>query len=721
MRIPRHLAQTWAVAIVICGLYPAHYSKQVPENNSFTLEQVLSSPFPTDLIAAPTGERISWVFNAQGKRNIWVAEFNQSKARQLTHYNEDSGQEITNLEFSHDGKWIVYVRGGNTNSAGEYPNPTSAPSGTRQEIHAVSFDTGRFIRLAEGNSPVVSPSGNRIVYQKDEQLWIVQIGTIPRPRQFFSARGSIVSPAWSPDGRRLAFTSLRGDHSFIGIYDTEKNSIKYISPTVDRDSHPRWSPDGKQIAFIRQPTRGLKPRINFRDVPEPWSIMIADLSTDKVSEVWRSGDKASDSIPNLAGQNILRWGADNHLVFSSEMDGWLHLYSISLVRAVTRKVVGTVGGQPKLLTPGQCEYEQMAMTPDLKEIIYSSNCGDINKRQLRRVSISGTSPASELTSEEEIAWSPVITGSGKSLVYLKSDAQYPAMLLRHSTGDGSKPSPIAAEVLPKDFPALKLVKPRPVTFKAADGLSIHGQLFLPARSREGEKLAAVIFMHGGPVRQMFLGWHNRYYYHNSYAFNQYLANRGYAVLSVNFRLGIGYGRAFRVVTEGGGRGAAEYQDIVAAARYLRSRNDIDPTKIGLWGGSYGGYLTALGLARNSDLFAAGVDIHGVHDWSVRISGSNWIEYGDRDAVKIARESSPVGSIEKWRSPVLLIHGDDDRNVAFSQTTDLVRQLREQKVVFEQIVYPDEVHDFLLHRHWLEIFKASADFFDRHLKNNLAVR
>jgi dipeptidyl aminopeptidase/acylaminoacyl peptidase len=252
-------------------------------------------------------------------------------------------------------------------------------------------------------------------------------------------------------------------------------------------------------------------------------------------------------------------------------------------------------------------------------------------------------------------------------------------------------------------------------------LSIHGQLFLPARSREGEKLAAVIFMHGGPVRQMFLGWHNRYYYHNSYAFNQYLANRGYAVLSVNFRLGIGYGRTFRVVTEGGGRGAAEYQDIVAAARYLRSRNDIDPTKIGLWGGSYGGYLTALGLARNSDLFAAGVDIHGVHDWSVRISGSNWIEYGDRDAVKIARASSPVGSIEKWRSPVLLIHGDAERHVAFSQTTDLVRQLREQKIVFEQIVFPDEVHDFLLHRHWLEIFRASADFFDRHLKNNLAVR
>jgi N-acyl-D-aspartate/D-glutamate deacylase/dienelactone hydrolase len=214
---------------------------------------------------------------------------------------------------------------------------------------------------------------------------------------------------------------------------------------------------------------------------------------------------------------------------------------------------------------------------------------------------------------------------------------------------------------------------------------------------------------------MMLGWHNMYYYHNAYGFNQYLASKGYAVLSVNYRLGIGYGRAFRQAKQGGGRGASEYQDVVAAAHYLRSRDDIDQSRVGLWGGSYGGYLTALGLARNSDLFAAGVDLHGVHDWSLRISNTNWLDYGNRDAVKIATESSPIGSVEKWRSPVLLIHGDDDRNVAFAQTVELARRLRELKVQHEVIVYPDEVHDFLLHRHWLEIYDAAAKFLDKRLK------
>jgi len=224
----------------------------------------------------------------------------------------------------------------------------------------------------------------------------------------------------------------------------------------------------------------------------------------------------------------------------------------------------------------------------------------------------------------------------------------------------------------------------------------------------------MIYMHGGPIRQMLLGWHYLEYYHYGYGFNQYLASRGYAVLSVNYRGGVGYGRRFREAPSRGPRGASEYQDIVAGANYLRSREDIDPERIGLWGGSYGGYLTALGLARNSDLFAAGVDIHGVHDWSnrrrFRREGP-----GSAEFLESARQSSPVASVDRWKSPVLFAHGDDDPTVSFAQTVDLIQRLRARQVEFEQLVLPDEVHDFLLHRTWLKIFRTAADFLDRHLK------
>jgi dipeptidyl aminopeptidase/acylaminoacyl peptidase len=276
---------------------------------------------------------------------------------------------------------------------------------------------------------------------------------------------------------------------------------------------------------------------------------------------------------------------------------------------------------------------------------------------------------------------------------------------------------LAAQALPKDWPGAQLAVPQQVVFNAPDGLRIHNQLFLPRDLKTGDRRPAVIFMHGGPMRQMMLGFHNRGYYHRAYALNQYLASRGYVVLTVNYRSGIGYGRAFREAKDRGVRGASEYQDIVAAGRYLQGRPDVDPARIGLWGGSYGGYLTAMGLARNSDIFAAGVDLHGVHNRTIGRGGVA----GNPEARRLAWQSSPVADVDKWRSPVLLIHADDDRNVDFAQTVELAARLRQRGVTFEQIIYPDDVHDFLLHRHWLEVYQATAAFFDKHLKNAGASR
>jgi dipeptidyl aminopeptidase/acylaminoacyl peptidase len=152
--------------------------------------------------------------------------------------------------------------------------------------------------------------------------------------------------------------------------------------------------------------------------------------------------------------------------------------------------------------------------------------------------------------------------------------------------------------------------------------------------------------------------------------------------------------------------------------YLRSRADVDPHKIASWGGSYGGYLTALALARASDLYAVGVDFHGVHNWNLttRNFDPTYDPAKDENAARVAYESSPIASVSTWRSPVLLIHGDDDRNVPFTETVRLVEALRKQGVVFEQLIFPDEIHGFLTHRRWLQAYGATADFLDKHLMN-----
>jgi dipeptidyl aminopeptidase/acylaminoacyl peptidase len=189
------------------------------------------------------------------------------------------------------------------------------------------------------------------------------------------------------------------------------------------------------------------------------------------------------------------------------------------------------------------------------------------------------------------------------------------------------------------------------------------------------------------------------------------------VLSVNYRLGVMYGRAFRQPLNSSWRGSAEYKDVVAGAKYLQGLSYVDSKRIGIWGGSYGGLLTALALSRNSDIFAAGVDFHGVHDWSVildRRQNSDEEAPDYKEAMKLAYDSSPVAAVEKWKSPVLLIHGDDDRNVPFQQTTDLAQRLRKQNVDFEEIIFPDEIHDFLLWKTWVHGYQATADFFGRKL-------
>ncbi|MDX1579278.1 MAG: prolyl oligopeptidase family serine peptidase, partial [Gemmatimonadota bacterium] len=318
-----------------------------------------------------------------------------------------------------------------------------------------------------------------------------------------------------------------------------------------------------------------------------------------------------------------------------------------------------------------------------------------------------------LTTGTGIEWGPAVATDG-AVAFLASDAATPA----HAEvleGDESR-RPMIAEGVPPTFPLRALATPEAVTFEAEDGLVIHGQLFLPPEAAAAGRRPAVLFFHGGSRRQMLLGWHYLRYYHNAYALNQYLASRGYVVLSVNYRSGVGYGLEFREARDYGARGASEYRDVVAAHGYLAARDDVDPARIGLWGGSYGGYLTALGLARNSDLFAAGVDVHGVHDWNVVIR--NFVPSYDaeeREAfARLAYRSSPMSWIDGWRSPVLLIHGDDDRNVPFSESVDLIEALRKRGVEAEQLVFPDEVHGFLLHRSWLAAFRTASDFLDRRL-------
>jgi dipeptidyl aminopeptidase/acylaminoacyl peptidase len=672
---------------------------------AFTIEQLLGAPFPSGLIAARQAPRVAWIFDDKGERNIWVADAPGFTPRQVTHYKGDDGQQIASVRLTPDGKTLLYARGTEVNKEATSANPASLPKMPKQQAWAVTVSGGEPRLLGdigcneEGCEDLqVSPDGKNVVWPAKKHIWLATIDGKKKAEQIEELLGESDTPRWSPDGKRIAFHTNRKDHSFIAVLELATQKISYLAPTTDRDAGPQWSADSKRVVFIRQPGAEYK-RPLIPEYPRPWAVWIADAQSGEGRELFHSGTAMEDSLP-LFGFESLKVTDSGRIIFASEKDGRNHLYSIALE-----------GGPSQLLTPGDFDVEEVTLGADRRSVLYTSNQNDVDRRHIWRVTPTGGEPQA-LTHGETIEVNPVETSDGKTVLCLGSTATSPLMPYRLSNGGREL---LAKNIIPVDFPEAQLVTPKQVVFKSEDGLDIHGQLFLPKDQKQ--RGPALIFTHGGPIRQMMLGFHYMQYYHNAYAQNQYLASKGYTVLSVNYRLGIMYGRAFREPPNSVWRGGSEYKDVIAGAKFLQELETVDPQRIGLWGGSYGGFLTAMGLARNSDIFKAGVDFHGVHDWSSFLQF--WVDNPDtspdiKEARELAFKSSPVASVSTWRSPVLFIHGDDDRNVPFQQTTDLVEKLRARNVALEELIFPDEIHDLLRHSSWLRAYKATAKFFDHKL-------
>ena len=676
------------------------------QSQNFTLDQIKSYPFPNELTGSLQSSRIAWAFDEEGLRNIYVAEGPKYVSRKLTGYMEDTGQELSSVSISADGNWVIYIRGGDfgSNWDDELPvNPTFEPFPPKVQIWSVPFNGGDPILIDEGTGPVISPNSDKIAFIKSGQIWVSPIDGEGEPTKLFHSRGTNGSQVWSPDGTKIAFRSNRGDRSFIGIYENENVPLKWLDPSYDKDSSPRWSLDGNEIVFIRQPGAAGKPNSILGGRHIPWKIVKGDIISLESKVLWEPPKTRRGSIPRTHGGTNLHW-ASNRIVFLSYHDGWPHLYSIP-----------EDGGEELLLTPGEFMCEYIKLSPNKKFIVFTANTGkdkyDIDRRHIVKVSVD--KPDLEVLDEGNgLEWTPLITGDNSTVAYISATSSRPPLPTIMNLENGNI-NVLAEERIPNDFPLDKMVIPKQVKFKSIDGVSIHATKF--EKEDGNNNKPAIIYIHGGPPRQMLLGWHYSSYYSNAYALNQYLADQGFVVISVNYRLGIGYGYEFHNPVDGGTRGASEYKDIKAAGLWLRKQSNVDADRIYVYGGSYGGYLTAMALGRNSDIFAGGVDIHGVHD-RTRYSYLNNHYYekaADYDlGRRTAWKSSPVSNVNTWKSPVLIIHADDDRNVDFRQSTDLVQRLRKKDVYMETIVIVDDTHHFMMFKNQMKVNKSTADFLIR---------
>jgi dipeptidyl aminopeptidase/acylaminoacyl peptidase len=666
----------------------------------FSMAEVLAYPFPETLVSSADGSAIAYAINQRGERSIWFARAPEYTPRELVAEHQDDGRDINGVALSRDGSRLVYVYGSSEN-----PSLSVAPPAT--QIWIVDTASGTASMLATGRAPALSPDGSRVAFLRNGEVWSVPADGSAEAKRLFYDAGKDTDLRWSPSGDALAFVSERNDHAFVGIYRSDDRPLVFLAPSVTYDQNPRWSPDGTRIAFTRTPGNGGALPSPLQMPIVPWSIWVVRVSDGNARAVWQSAHTARASFPTQGGDPDLTWAGNAQLLFLSEADNWPHLYAVS-----------AEGGNVRKLTSGAFAVVSFVVTSDARAALYVANTGatpnDIDRWHLFHLDLaSGT--AMPVTAGYGSQWWPTPLADG-GMAYATTTAQRPPLIALRA-GNGGAERLLDAALLPADYPSAQLVTPTEVTYHAPDGTLIHAQLFTRDTTT---RRPAIVFVHGGPMRQMLLTWNPLDYYSNGYAVNQFLVSRGYAVLSVNYRSGVNYGHDFHYAVRTAWAGASEYQDVLAGARWLQQQPFVDPKKIGIWGGSWGGYLTALGLARNSDVFKAGVDYSGVHDLmhdalgyfasggegSARVDLKPWLQ--------LAWNSSPVGAIKTWRSPVLLIQGDEDPDVAFHQLVDLVPRLQAQHVPYQLMVLPDEAHGFLRWDSWLRTDSAAAAFFDRYL-------
>jgi len=605
---------------------------------------------------------------------------------------DETGQPITDVTLSPDGRHVVFITG---QPGGEMTfNPASLVDSPASSLWWQATAPGsKAIKLGHGLDPSFTPDGRTLLFKQDGNLMAVNAAApAAKPKLFAKGGAGWSQLTWTKAGD-LIFVDDRRGYSFIGRYHPGASEIDWLVTGVDRLAVPVLSPDETRLAFLRLPGRKHSTTPDQTEA-EPFSIGVLDLKSGGSRDVWSSRGPAI-TLGMDDAEGALRWASDDTLVFYSEDDNWGRLYTLP-----------ATGGTPRALTPPNCMVAESEAAK--AQLLVVHNCADLDTRQISLIDASSGAVRAAPQSDTVLAH-PAIGGDYAAFVGSTPDQAPLLRIMDLSTGqlrlseryaDYGYASPLTRQ------------PPREVHLTSLDGLPFTGQLFLPSTPGPHPGL---IYVHGGPQRQMFPAFHYMGYYAGDYAINRRLAEQGYAVLAINYRSGIGYGRSFRDAPGRGWRDATEYRDVLAAGRWLASQPGVDANEIGIWGGSYGGLLTGQALARNSDLFKAGVGIHGVYDWSWpspikgHLSPSTYFGVDKKDEDR-ARAASPVGHVDSWHSPVLLIHGDSDMNVDFVETVDLTERLRERGVEVRTLVFPGEAHDFIRHSAWQQLWRAMDSYF-----------
>jgi dipeptidyl aminopeptidase/acylaminoacyl peptidase len=505
-------------------------------------------------------------------------------------------------------------------------------------------------------------------------------------------------------GRRMvAILDVRNNRSvwadasaFAGVERKAKPSDADV-PRLLNWTAPDVSDDGSQTVVA----------VRALDNKDRWFVKI-DPATGKASVLDSLHDDAwirEQSIGGPAGGGTgLTWLPDNkRALFLSEKDGYMHVYSMD---------VGA-GTPAKALTSGKWEVTDARLSADRKTLFLTTNEVHPGERHVYTMSVDG-GPRTRLTT---------MTGSNEAT--LSPDEKSMALIFSYST---KPPELYVAPVAPdakavqvtttptEEWRNFKWIDPKVITYKARDGADVYARLFTPEMigAKRDPKKPAVIFVHGAGYLQNAHKYWSTYF--REYMFHNLLASRGYVVLDPDYRASSGYGRDWRtgIYRHMGGK---DLEDVVDGAKFIVATEKVDPKRIGVYGGSYGGFITLMGMFTTPDVFAAGAALRPVTDWAHYNHGytSNILNVPQIDA-EAYKKSSPIYFAEGLKGRLLIAHGMVDTNVFFQDSVRLVQRLIElRKENWEIAPYPVENHGFTEETSWADEYKRILNLFEETLR------
>ncbi len=485
---------------------------------------------------------------------------------------------------------------------------------------------------------------------------------------------------WVDHGQKLSAEKTNPE-------DAEQQSAQPAQRDVQL-FQPVWSEDGAKAVLMARSS----------DNKDRW-MMALDVATGKTRIIFTDHDDAWIGGP---GGFTFGWLGDNQRVyFQSERDGYSHLYTVAYE-----------GGQPRQLTSGKWEVASVRLSEDKKRFYLTTSEVHAGERHLYSMSVEGGERA-KITStagNNQSSLSP----DEKWIALIHSYSNRPPELYLQENRAGAQATKITTSPAPEFF-NYPWIDPPIVTFTARDGARVYARLYKPKNFRRGGP--AVVFVHGAGYLQNVHRWWSSY--SREYMFHHFLMERGFAVMDVDYRASAGYGRDWRtgIYRHMGGK---DLDDQVDAARWLVSEHGVDAKRIGIYGGSYGGFITLMAMFTQADVFAAGAALRPVTDWAHYNHGytSNILNAPQSDK-EAYRRSSPIYFAEGLKGALLICHGMVDTNVHFQDTVRLVQRLIElRKEKWEAAIYPVEDHGFVEPSSWADEYKRIFNLFEANLKRGL---